>query len=125
MRRRFRFGRHELDLTIDTGSNDEAQKPVELPDDAEVTYSSTRSWSFGSVDDDGAPAADRGKDDAPLDVVSADPFRARNLLLIPSALFIGLGVIGQDNSGWFWLFAILGFAGIAAWQGLRRWEKRR
>jgi hypothetical protein len=99
VKRRFRLGRHQLDIAVEAA----------------------RDRQHGPVDE----RLVREERDAPIDVVAADPFRLRNILLVPSALFVVLGALLRYESGWFLLLLALGVGGIGAWEVLRRHDKRK
>jgi hypothetical protein len=127
MRRRFRMGRHELDVAVEEAPDAQAAQVEEPAPNGEVVFA--RTWELGetpatqdrSVDERPRRGSER---EAPIDVVSERPFRLRNLLLLPSAILIVVGTIGRYDFGWFLILLGLGVAGIAAWEGLRRWENR-
>jgi hypothetical protein len=125
LRRSLRIGRSELDITIDaTNGPDltEAEKPVR---DGKVLFS--RTWRVGET----SPPEDAGQGEPeearPVDVVSRDPLRLRNVLLVPSAVVVLLipfkAFLGFDDKGWYWVLLAVGLAGVLAWEGLRRLEK--
>jgi hypothetical protein len=77
------------------------------------------------MDDKDEAVIESDEERSPMEIVAEQPFRLRNLLLIPSALFIVLGAIGRDDSALYWLVIPVGFGGIGAWTLLRRHDKKR
>jgi hypothetical protein len=125
MKRRFRLGRHRVDFVVQDVSEEELEKVEELAEpgpDEKVVFS--RTWTFGGPEPEEA-VIESDEERSPMETVAEQPFRLRNVLLIPSALFIVLGAIGRDDSALYWLLIPIGFGGIGAWTFLRRRDKER
>jgi hypothetical protein len=123
MKRRFRLGRHELDLAVEETSDPQAAHVEEPAPNGKLVFS--RTWEFGEMPaEQDRPADERRRPESeletPVEAVSEQPFRLRNLLLVPSAMLIVVGAIGRYDSGWFLLLLALGVGGIGAWEVLRR-----